>query len=210
MKSKFDQREIVTLTATRQGAGPLSTRERLLATALRLIAEHGFDGTSLQMIADEVGVTKAAVYYHFRTKAEILQAILEPSVAAATAMLDSPAERSKRGRIERLVDGLVSIVLHDRYTISIVSRDPAARRHPVFEATIGHVRERALQVTFGPEPTIDERAAFYLIVNIPEVVPFLDDVPDHDLREALRTVCFRTLGVRPRRPNPGITANGAH
>jgi AcrR family transcriptional regulator len=61
MKSKFGQREIVTMTATRQGEGPLSTRERLLATALRLIAEHGFDGTSLQMIADEVGVTKAAV-----------------------------------------------------------------------------------------------------------------------------------------------------
>ena len=53
-------------------------RDQALATedaALKLISEHGVSGTSLQMIADEMGVTKAAVYRQFKTKEEIVIAI---------------------------------------------------------------------------------------------------------------------------------------
>ena len=44
------------------------TRQQILETAQRLFTELGYDATSLQMIADEMGLTKAAVYYHFRAK----------------------------------------------------------------------------------------------------------------------------------------------
>src|SRR5699024_8871206 len=56
----------------------VDTRARLLATALELFGEYGVDATSLQMIANALGVTKAAVYYHFRTKAEITEAVAAP------------------------------------------------------------------------------------------------------------------------------------
>lgn len=54
---------------------PPSTRDRILDVALRLFTEKGFDATSLQEVADELGVTKAALYYHYRSKEDILLAL---------------------------------------------------------------------------------------------------------------------------------------
>jgi AcrR family transcriptional regulator len=51
------------------------TRDRILDIALDLFTEQGYDGTSLREIADKLGVTKAALYYHFSSKEEILLAL---------------------------------------------------------------------------------------------------------------------------------------
>ena len=50
-------------------------QRRTIDVALELFADHGVGGTSLQMIADALGVTKAAVYHQFRTKDEIVLAV---------------------------------------------------------------------------------------------------------------------------------------
>jgi AcrR family transcriptional regulator len=52
-----------------------STRERILDVALELFTKQGFDGTSLREIAEKLGVTKAALYYHFASKDDILMAL---------------------------------------------------------------------------------------------------------------------------------------
>jgi len=52
-----------------------STRDRILDVALDLFVEHGFDGTSLRQIAEPLGMTKAALYYHFESKEAILMAL---------------------------------------------------------------------------------------------------------------------------------------
>ena len=52
-----------------------STRERILNVALDLFTEKGFDGASLREIAEQLGVTKAAIYYHFASKDDILMAL---------------------------------------------------------------------------------------------------------------------------------------
>lgn len=54
---------------------PPSTRDRILDVALDLFTEQGFDGTSLRELADRLGFTKAALYYHFRSKEDILLAL---------------------------------------------------------------------------------------------------------------------------------------
>ncbi|WP_277605449.1 TetR/AcrR family transcriptional regulator [Glycomyces sp. L485] len=48
-----------------------STRERIQRTAIALFSEHGYERTSLREIAEHLGVTKAALYYHFKTKEDI-------------------------------------------------------------------------------------------------------------------------------------------
>src|SRR5215813_8508211 len=48
------------------------TRERILDVALELFNEQGYDKTSLREIAERLGVTKAALYYHFERKEDIL------------------------------------------------------------------------------------------------------------------------------------------
>jgi AcrR family transcriptional regulator len=54
------------------------TRQRILDTALDLFIEQGFDKTSLREIAERVGVTKAALYYHFASKDEIFRTLMQP------------------------------------------------------------------------------------------------------------------------------------
>src|ERR1700733_12322854 len=52
-----------------------STRERILDVALDLFVTQGYDGTSLREVAEQLGVTKAALYYHFKSKEDILLAL---------------------------------------------------------------------------------------------------------------------------------------
>jgi AcrR family transcriptional regulator len=54
------------------------TRQRILEVAGELFTDQGYDVTSLREIADRLGFTKAALYYHFQSKDQILLALLEP------------------------------------------------------------------------------------------------------------------------------------
>ena len=54
------------------------TRTRLIDVAIDLFTRHSYAGTSLQMIADELGSPKAAIYHHFRTREQLLAAVIEP------------------------------------------------------------------------------------------------------------------------------------
>jgi AcrR family transcriptional regulator len=53
------------------------TRARIQRVALELFAERGYDGTSLREIAERLDVTKAALYYHFKSKEDIVSSLVE-------------------------------------------------------------------------------------------------------------------------------------
>ncbi len=57
--------------------GPIDVRSQILVAATRLFAAKGFDGTSLQVIADEVGVTKPAVLHYYESKQALHRAVLD-------------------------------------------------------------------------------------------------------------------------------------
>ena len=57
------------------GQAGASTRERILDVALDLFTDQGFDGTSMREIAERLHISKAAIYYHFASKEEILMAL---------------------------------------------------------------------------------------------------------------------------------------
>jgi AcrR family transcriptional regulator len=66
----------VTMDGTKQQRRG-NTRQRILDVALELFAEQGYEKTSLREIAEHLDVTKAALYYHFKTKEEILVSLFE-------------------------------------------------------------------------------------------------------------------------------------
>ena len=77
------------------------TRERAVAVAATLFAERGYAGTSIRDITEKLGVSKAALYYHFASKEDLLRAIVdEPigrvrEVVAASTDLSTPALRAR-------------------------------------------------------------------------------------------------------------------
>jgi AcrR family transcriptional regulator len=173
------------------------TRQQILETAQRLFAELGYDATSLQMIADEMGLTKAAVYYHFPAKNDILHAAMQPGIGRLKALLEEAATiRGQRARIEHLVNGFTDfLVQHRRYTV-MASTDPAAKRSNLDDESMA-LRRRGLTLLFGDNPTGAERLSFNAVFFIPECLPDLVDLTDEELREALQTTMVRILRVPP-------------
>jgi AcrR family transcriptional regulator len=112
------------------GEGPpeaASTKERILDAALDLFTEKGFDGTSLREIAERLGVTKAALYYHFASKDDILMAlhmrIHEFGRDALTQMANQPVTLQLWGE---LLDQVVGQLLAQRKIFLMHERNQAA------------------------------------------------------------------------------------
>jgi AcrR family transcriptional regulator len=64
------------------------TRERIKDVALELFTEQGYEQTSLREIAERLGVTKAALYYHFKSKEEIVRSFIEDRIASMAELRD--------------------------------------------------------------------------------------------------------------------------
>ena len=65
------------MTETGQAHARQDTRQRIQTVALELFAEQGYDKTSLREIAERLDVTKAALYYHFKSKEDIVASLAE-------------------------------------------------------------------------------------------------------------------------------------
>src|SRR5215208_6185573 len=106
-----------------------AAQTRVLDAALRLIAERGVSGTSLQMIADAMGVTKAAVYRQFKTKEEIVIAITEREMGRLEDALEAAEAHghSLRAR-EVLLDRMIEQAIDRRGAFSIPIFDPVIIR----------------------------------------------------------------------------------
>jgi AcrR family transcriptional regulator len=175
------------------------TRQAILTTAMGMFTEQGYDATSLQAIADGLGITKANVYYYFHTKAEILEAALTPSMAHIARLLDEAETiRARRARARFLVDGFVDVLVGNRgISMAVVSSaDPALRRVKHVGASIDGLRERGLAVLFGADASPDERAAYYCISVLGDFVPAFAELSDDELRATLIRTCDRLLRIR--------------
>jgi AcrR family transcriptional regulator len=85
------------------------TRERIKAVALELFTEQGYEKTSLREIAERLNVTKAALYYHFKSKDEIVSSFVEDRLERMDALIawarSQPATlATRRALITRYAD----------------------------------------------------------------------------------------------------------
>lgn len=173
------------------------TRQRIIETAQRLFITHGFQNTSLQSIADEMGLTKAAVYYHFHTKNQILRAGLEPAVSTLTVLLDEAAGmRSRRQRLNHFSAGWVDFLVRNRALAAMRMSDSELRANSAYDLDSENRRRRVLKVLFGEDPTPDERLAYVMFFGMLDGLLELSDVPDEQLRETLERTARRILNVR--------------
>jgi AcrR family transcriptional regulator len=136
-----------------------STRDRILDIALELFSEQGYDKTSLRDIAERLGTTKAALYYHFARKEDILLELhmrlheLGRDVLARLDELDSgqaiveawPALLDEV--IDRVADNRELILLHQR-NIRALEQIGADERH---QAENQDLLERFARVFANPE-----------------------------------------------------------
>ncbi|HEX2316804.1 MAG TPA: helix-turn-helix domain-containing protein [Thermomonospora sp.] len=177
-----------------------TARERLLAVALDLFARHGVSGTSLQMIADELDVTKAAVYHQFRTKDDIVWAVIAPTLDRLAQIVEDAERRRRRSeRMETILSGLVDLIVDNRRLTTILQSDPAVirliRGHPTLQA----LEQRITLLLAGPDPDPEAlvQAAMVSGLMITGTDPRLAGLDDDALRRHLLGTARRILRLRP-------------
>jgi AcrR family transcriptional regulator len=177
---------------------PSAAQARIIAAALDLFARHGVGGTSLQMIADEIGVTKAAVYHQYKTKDEIVLAAAEAELARLAAVIDAAEAEPSRTRARgALIAGIVDLAVDRRRTTSTILSDPVIvgffTDHAVFRDVMLRLRRLLIGDDGGPEARV--RTAM-LIAAISGAVmhPFVVDLDDDMLRAELLRLARRFLG----------------
>lgn len=181
--------------AVSRSAQAAATRQQIVETAQRLFVDRGYQSTSLQSIANDMGLTKAAVYYHFRTKAQILQASLDPAVEEMTVLLDELAGMtSRRERLDAYAVGWVDFLVRNRELGTMLLHDPEIRAASVYAENDGR-RRRILRVLFGSSPTPAERMAYVMCVWMLEGLGELSDLSDDDLRATLLLTARGLLAV---------------
>ncbi len=107
------------------------TREKILGAADALFGELGFDVTTTRDIAERSGVNKALIHYHFGTKDDLLEAVLEGYYGRLGATLEA-ALRKRRGlaaQVEDLLDAYADFLAEHRSFARIVQREVASGRH---------------------------------------------------------------------------------
>jgi AcrR family transcriptional regulator len=182
-------------------AGPIAlsaAQTRVVTAALELFARHGVGGTSLQMIADEIGVTKAAVYHQYKTKDEIILAAAEAELARLEAVIDAAETESspKRAR-DALITGMVDLAVDRRRTTSIILSDPVIvgffAEHETFREVMHRLRRLLIGDDAGPEARV--RTAMLIAATSGAVMhPFVVGLDDDILRAELLRLARRFLG----------------
>jgi AcrR family transcriptional regulator len=187
------------IAATASPDAPSAAQARIIAAALELFARYGVGGTSLQMIADEIGVTKAAVYHQYNTKDEIVVAAAEAELARLEAVI-SAAEGARSPSLvrDRLIDGIVDLAVARRRTVGALLSDPVLgalfAEHDVFLDVMDRLRRALMGDADGPEPNV--RLAMLIAALSGAVMhPFVIDLDDETLRSQLRRLARRFLGL---------------
>src|SRR3984893_7567950 len=103
------------------------TRSRVQQVALELFAEQGYEKTSLREIAERPGVTKAALYYHFKSKEDIVHSFTDDYFAAIDDLVDwgKQQPRTEETRLE-ILDRYVGIVLGGGEVFRFLEQNRAA------------------------------------------------------------------------------------
>ncbi len=174
-----------------------ATQARTIAAALELFGEHGVSATSPQMIADELGVTKAAVYHQFRSKDAIVLAVAEFELRRLETALDAAeAEGSSVRAREVLLTEVIDLAIERRRQAANLQNDPVVIRllaaHPPFQ----QLMERLFAVLLGGSTDVRPRVqAAMLSAAIGGGVthPFVTDIDDDTLRAELLHVVRRLL-----------------
>jgi AcrR family transcriptional regulator len=167
------------------------TRARIQRVALELFAEQGYERTSLREIAERLGVTKAALYYHFKSKEDIVRSFTEDHFSRLDALIawgryQSPSAQTGHELIERyiaiLMDGSEVFLFLERNQASVGSADGGKHRFEQFRPRLNDL----VEIIAGPDapPRARIRAASAIFAASSGCMFFMhealtpEDVPD--------------------------------
>jgi AcrR family transcriptional regulator len=175
-----------------------TTRESILAAAQRLFDERGYDATSLRLIAETVGTTKAAVYYHFPAKEQMLLELTRP-------MLDGLADLVAQYRDDdgdthdaiTVLGSYLDLFLAHLDVIGLLAREPATQNHPDVGRRLRLLVEAVRDHIAGTEPTPERRISAACALGVVHAVSALSPELAQEQRSVVLAAAVAALSAAP-------------
>lgn len=157
------------------------TRQRIQEVAIGLFLERGFSNTTLLDIAARLGVTKAALYYHFPSKAALIGSVLQPAIDDVNAFLEE-AERTPLS-VRELLERFFDLNYEHRAVFAALIRDPAGLGAVDAVGWVTRLAVSFQHLLAGPDATAEQRIRAIIAANgLSRCATLLTDVPREQLR----------------------------
>jgi AcrR family transcriptional regulator len=149
--------DVTSSTLRTDAATADDTRARVLQVALELFAEQGFAATSTRELSERLGFTKAALYYYFRTKDDLLAALVQPVLDDLTAFVATSVLRPSTSARRDLLAAYIEISSNHLDLLRVLTQDPSITNRPA-STTHAALFARMLELLAGHEnPDASER-----------------------------------------------------
>ena len=190
-----------------------ATREKILAEALVLFAEKGFDATSVKDISSAVGVADAALYRHFPSKEELAHAVFKRHYSALAGQIAEIG--NSHGAIGPIMDGLVELLCRtfddepNAFTFILINQHNHLRFVGLSDNPVEEVATIMRKAIANGEIAIDDpdlAAAIALGVAIqPAIFHLYGRLHGKlaDIRHHITEAVYRALGIRSGQSLPG-------
>lgn len=175
------------------------SRARILHTALDLFAERGYHRVSIREIAEQVGLTKTAVLYHFPSKGEIAATLAEPLLSETEAAL-AAAQRAADPNDRRwaVVEGLVDVWLSHGQLLRMQMQDQALSANTATFTRLRDIALTAQELIAGPAADFATRVrAAQVFAALSDPITIFADQPAAELRTAILDGVRRLLDAPP-------------
>jgi AcrR family transcriptional regulator len=191
-------------TAVRRGR-PGYDLDSLLAVAIQVFNERGYDGTSMEDLSQRLGITKSAIYHHVQSKEELLRLGIDHALDGLFGVLDETRRLDARAivKLEHLVRGSVEVLQARLPYVTLllrvrgnteVERSALQRRRQFDRYVAGLVKQAEADGDVRPDvdPGVTARLLFGMVNSLTEWYR-----PAHsDLADAVCAIAFDGLRVR--------------
>jgi AcrR family transcriptional regulator len=192
----------------RASDGHAHTRQRIQSVALELFAEQGYDKTSLREIAERLGVTKAALYYHFKSKEDIVTSLVEDFFGQIDGLIEwgrtqpgTPASRAEvLSRYFTIVaDGSEVFRMLQQNQATVNTLATAKHRSELFRE---RMHALVALLTERDAPLVDQLRAAVALSSVSFGCMFFADqaASREELRAAVLDIAFGLTGAAPAAP----------
>ncbi|RBY90373.1 TetR family transcriptional regulator [Blastococcus sp. TBT05-19] len=189
---------------------PGHSLDSLLAVAVALFNERGYEATSMEELAGRLGITKSAIYHHVPSKVELLRLAVDRALDALFAVTEEPGATTGPAidRLEHVVRRSVRVLAAELPSVTLllrlrgnsaVERAALQRRRDFDRLVTGLVRDALEQGDVRPDvdPAVLSRLLFGTVNSLTEWYRPEGDLAPEVLADALVATTFSGLRAAP-------------
>jgi AcrR family transcriptional regulator len=186
-------------------------RDTVLRRAIELFIRQGYDATSINDLAVDLGVSKSALYHHFASKEALLSAALDEGLAGLSSAVDAAADATRDGtaydRLRATVEAAVHILVEHLPAVTLLLRvrgnspleqSALERRRHIDEQLARVVRQAAEEgdLRDDVDPEVISRLVFGMVNSLVDWYRPDGPISPDTIAEAVVGVLFRGLRAR--------------